>query len=69
MTPRLSFSGRISMCTMISPISRDAGQLVELHVGVQHAAGLLIHDALFDQRGADAHDDGAVDLALGQSSD
>ena len=44
----------------------DAGQLVELHVGVQHAAGLLVHDALFEESGADAHDDGAVDLAFRQ---
>jgi hypothetical protein len=43
----------------------DAGQLVELHVGIQILAGLLVHDALFKQRGADAHDGRAVDLALG----
>ena len=29
----------------------DPGQLVKLHVRVQHAAGLLVHDALFHQRG------------------
>ena len=26
----------------------------------------VVHDALFEQRGADAHDDRAVDLAFGQ---
>src|SRR5208337_5304943 len=43
----------------------DAGELVKLHVGVQYPADLLIHDALFHQRAADAHDAGAVELARG----
>ena len=56
MMPRLSFSGSdVHVHLNIADIG-DAGQLVELHVGVQHAAGLRIHDALFDQRRADAHD-------------
>ena len=66
MTPRLSLSvADIHVDDDIADIA-DAGQLVELHVGVQHAAGGVVHDALFEQRGGDAHDDGAVDLAFGQ---
>src|ERR1035437_398717 len=45
----------------------DAGELVELHVGVHHAPGGVVHDPLFIEGGGDAHDDGAVDLALGQA--
>src|ERR1035437_7308256 len=45
----------------------DAGELVELHIGVHHAAGGIVHDALFKQGGGDAHDDGAVDLAGGEA--
>ena len=44
----------------------DAGELIELHIGVHHAAGGVVHNALFEERGGDAHDDGAVDLAFGQ---
>src|SRR5260370_41877385 len=44
----------------------DACELVELHFGVQHRAGCLIHDALFHQRAADAHDAGAGHLGFGQ---
>src|ERR1039458_7370428 len=44
----------------------DAGELVELHVGVEHAAGNVVHDAIFKQGGGDAHGNGAVDLAFRQ---
>src|SRR6185369_6451624 len=43
----------------------DAGQFVELHVWVQHSAGLRVHDLLFIERIADTHDQGAINLALG----
>src|SRR5439155_3210547 len=46
---------------------RDAGQFVELHIGVQGSAGLGVDDALLEERRADAHDDRAVDLAFGQA--
>src|ERR1039457_2069950 len=44
----------------------DAGEFVELHVGVQHAAGDVVHDAIFKQSGGDAHGNGAEDLAFRQ---
>src|SRR5262245_2294243 len=41
-----------------------ARQLVELHVGVEHAAGLLVHDLLFVERVTNTHYQSTVDLAL-----
>ena len=42
----------------------DACKLVKLHVGIQHAAGEPVHDSFFIERVADAHNQGAVDLAF-----
>src|SRR5215210_1100088 len=38
----------------------DACQLVKLHVGIEHPAGLCVHDLFFKQRIADAHDQSAI---------
>ena len=38
--------GDIQMHDNLADVA-DAGQLVKLHVRIQHAAGLLVHDALF----------------------
>src|SRR5438445_815198 len=43
----------------------QARQTVELHVGIQHTAGGLVHYFFFEQRIADAHHHGAVTTALG----
>src|SRR5437763_777679 len=40
-------------------------QFIKLHVGVEHSTELLIHDLLFVERVADAHNQSAIDLALG----
>src|SRR5262249_48552049 len=42
----------------------DAGKFVEFHVGVEHATRLCVHDLLFVERVADAHDKGTVTLAF-----
>ena len=47
------------------PDVRDAAELVELHVGIENAAAELVEDSLFPERPGDAHDQRAVDLALG----
>ena len=41
-----------------------AGQLVELHVGVEHHARHRVHDPLLEQAVVQAHDHAAVDLAF-----
>src|SRR5689334_21925136 len=43
----------------------DARQTVEIHVGIEHEAGIRIHDLFFVKRGGDPHDQGAINLALG----
>src|SRR5262249_32410809 len=40
----------------------NAGELIELHVGVDHAAGLAVVDALFEEGVVEAHDDATSDL-------
>src|SRR5215510_2393462 len=43
---------------------RQSGEPVELHVRIEHPAGLRVHDLLFEERVGDAHDNRAEDLAL-----
>src|SRR6185437_9263622 len=42
----------------------NAGEAIEVHVGVQHATGGSIHDFFFIESRGNSHDHGAVDLAL-----
>src|SRR5205809_5661240 len=40
------------------------GQPVEIHGGIQHAPGVVVHDPFFIERGSDAHNHCAVTLAF-----
>ena len=54
------------MWTLSLPTSGSAGQTIKLHVRIEHAAGLRVVDRFFEERVGDAHDQRAVDLALGE---